>query len=86
MKADLETFHILMPPRFSIVCLVFLAQILATEITLIIKGRYIGAGKLVKQGFIRTQKPPENRSALLKQTVKSTGLGIETFKYFLIDL
>lgn len=44
MKADLETFHVLMPSRFPIACLVFLAQILGTEIVLIIKGRDMAWG------------------------------------------
>lgn len=73
-----------MPSRFPIVCLVFLAQILGTEIILIIKGK--GMGRLEKKGFIRTQKATQSKSALLMQMLKSTGLEIETSKHFLIHL
>lgn len=48
MKADLETSHVLMPPRFPIACLVFLAQILGREIVLIMKDRGLGTGRLKK--------------------------------------
>lgn len=56
MKADLETFHVPKPSRFPIACLAFLARILGAEIILIIKGRGLGTGRLMKQGFVRTEK------------------------------
>lgn len=85
MKADLETSHVLMPSRFPIVCLVFLARILQTEIILIIKGRAMGTGRLVKQGFIRTQNPSWDKSAPLMQTLKSILLETESSKCFPIN-
>lgn len=86
MKADLERCHALMPSRFPVVCLVFLAWILWTERILIIKGRAMGTGRLVKQGFIRTQNPSQSKPALLMQTLKATGLETESSKQFPINL
>lgn len=50
------------------------------------KGQRHGMGGLLKQGFIRTQKALQRKSALLTQTLKSTWLEIETSKQFLINL
>lgn len=68
MKTDLETFHILMSSRFPIVCLIFLAEILGTEIILIVKGRSIGAGRLEKQGFLRTKKSTSDLSSEVSES------------------
>lgn len=51
-----------------------------------IKGRGIGMGGLLKQGFVRTPQAFQRKSALLTQTLKSTWLEIETSKHFLINL
>lgn len=75
-----------MPSRFPILCLVFLAQDRGTKMVLNIKARCMGMGGLLKQGFIRTPKALQRKSALLAQTLKPAWLEIETSKHFLINL